>query len=308
MTKAAAVKKDVDIITSTEKRIQSFMKEGRLEIPEGYSVGNALRAAYLNLQDVQDSQKRPALIICTKQSIANALLKMVVDGLSVEKKQCYFMVYGTKLVCMSSYFGDMFVAKRDADVFDAIPEIIYEGDTFKYKIVGHTKTITEHIQEFANIDESKIVGAYCTVIFNDGRPDHVEIVTKKQIDNSWSRGKTKKVQDSDPGEMSKRTVIKRALKRFINSSVPTFPELAEQEILAGKVEFGEETQTIDFEETPQLPPSRDIVEKKPNINTDKMAPAEEPATDEGLKSDIGTKGDQEGLPFDDDDKSEYPEM
>ncbi len=43
-------------------------------------------------------------------------------------------------------------------------------------------------------------------------------MTKKQIDKSWSKAKTKNVQNDFPEEMAKRTVINRAAKYLINTS------------------------------------------------------------------------------------------
>jgi recombination protein RecT len=43
-------------------------------------------------------------------------------------------------------------------------------------------------------------------------------MTKKEIDKSWSKAKTKNVQNDFPQEMAKRTVINRAAKAFINTS------------------------------------------------------------------------------------------
>ncbi|WP_262343194.1 recombinase RecT, partial [Lactiplantibacillus plantarum] len=42
------------------------------------------------------------------------------------------------------------------------------------------------------------------------------VMTKKDIDTSWSHAKTKKVQNEFPEEMAKRTVINRAAKFYIN--------------------------------------------------------------------------------------------
>ena len=41
---------------------------------------------------------------------------------------------------------------------------------------------------------------------------------KKEIYKSWSKAKTKNVQNDYPQEMAKRTVLSRAAKMFINSS------------------------------------------------------------------------------------------
>ena len=114
------------VVVETEERIQNFITDKRLELPHGYSVSNALRAAHLVLQETVDMNKKPALEVCTRASVANALLRMVVDGLYIERKQCYFIVYGNKLVCQTSYFGDIAIAKRDGGVSDVHAHLIYK--------------------------------------------------------------------------------------------------------------------------------------------------------------------------------------
>ena len=54
----------------------------------------------------------------TPQSIGEALSEATLQGLEVDKKQCYFIVYGNKLSMFRSYYGDIAVAKRTGLVKD----------------------------------------------------------------------------------------------------------------------------------------------------------------------------------------------
>src|SRR5574340_499041 len=62
-------------------KITAFQETGSINIPKDYSPANALRAAYLILLETKNIDKKPVLQECTKDSIANALLKMIVQGL-----------------------------------------------------------------------------------------------------------------------------------------------------------------------------------------------------------------------------------
>lgn len=101
-----------DVVDSVLAKITKFEETGELVLPSNYSAANALKSAWLILQETVDRNNRPALEVCSKESVANALLDMVVQGLSPIKKQCYFIVYGTKLQLMRSYLGTLAVAKR----------------------------------------------------------------------------------------------------------------------------------------------------------------------------------------------------
>lgn len=204
-----------DITDQVNGKLTALKNEG-LHLPVGYASANALKSAFFELQEVQDRNKKPALEVCTTESIANTLLDMVVQGLSPAKKQCYFIVYGNKLQLNRSYFGTQAVLKRLADVKDIWANVIYEGDTFDIEIVDGRETLKEHKTAFTNRD-NKIIGAYCIIEKVDGEKV-LTTMTKKEIDKSWSKAKTKNVQNDFPQEMAKRTVINRAAKAFVNTS------------------------------------------------------------------------------------------
>ncbi len=115
-------------------RVQDLNKKGDLVIPQGYSAENALKSAYLILSETLDRDKKPVLQSCSKASIANALLDMVIQGLSPAKKQCYFIPYGGKLQLSRSYLGTVAATKRLKGVKNVVANIIYEGDEFAYEL------------------------------------------------------------------------------------------------------------------------------------------------------------------------------
>lgn len=215
----ALMKKDVvDVVSS---KIGQFIHNGELHLPPNYSPDNALKAAWLKIQSVKDLNKRPALEACTKNSIANVLLDMVVQGLNPDKNQCYFVVYGSELVLMRSYFGTAAVAKRALSLHELVAMIVYEGDEFDYEIRLGRYFITNHVQKPENINPDKIKYAYCIISFSDSRQDYTEIMTMDQIKKSWAKSKADQTKAGSthkefPDQMAKRTVIARACKLAIN--------------------------------------------------------------------------------------------
>lgn len=204
-----------DITDQVTSKISVLEKEG-LKLPQGYAPTNALKSAFFELQEVQDRNKKPALEVCKPETIANALLDMVVQGINPAKKQCYFVVYGNKLQLMRSYFGTQTILKRLPEVKDIWANVIYEGDNFDVEIIKGRESLKEHTTSFLNRD-NPIIGAYCIIERND-ETQILTTMTKKEIDKSWSKAKTKNVQTDFPQEMAKRTVINRAAKAFINTS------------------------------------------------------------------------------------------
>ena len=196
-------------------RIAQFQTMGDLKLPANYSAENSVRAAWLLLQDGDILTK------CSPASIANALLKMVLQGLNPNKHQCAFIPYGNKLTMQREYAGSIAIAKRNG--MKSVPaQVVYEGDEFEFLVDPETalKKITKHVQTIASITSGKIIAAYAMVELNDGRKS-VEIMTMQQIQSAWNMGATKgqsPAHKNFPDQMCMKTVINRAIKLLINSS------------------------------------------------------------------------------------------
>lgn len=200
------------ITSNVATRIEAMKNEGLLIAPN-YSVSNALSSAYYALKN---SNSGNLLEKCTPESVYNALLDMVTQGLSPAKTQCYFVPYGSTVKLTRSYFGTMKVVKQLPEVKDIYAEVIYEGDKFQIKNENGRKVFVSHETDWMNAD-NPIVGAYCIIEKTDGEKI-LTVMTKKEIDKSWSKSRNKAVQNEFPQEMAKRTVINRAAKQFFNTS------------------------------------------------------------------------------------------
>lgn len=206
------IKMQKGITEAVGKRIKTLEDEG-LALPEQYSAKNALSSAFFTLQKVYGIEK------ATQESIANALLDMVTQGLSPAKTQCYFIVYGNELQMQRSYFGTVAALKRLTNVSKVKAEVIHEGDVFE---IGSNEDmemiVTKFEPKFENMNKP-IIGAFAMIKLEDGSINYT-VMTKEEIDKSWqqSRNKNNKVQQNFGQEMAKRTVLNRAAKMFINTS------------------------------------------------------------------------------------------
>lgn len=275
-------------------RVMQLQASGELKLPKDYSPENALNTAFLVLQGVENKAGEKALVKCTRESVANSLLDMVIQGLSPAKKQCYFVMYGNKLELMRSYMGTVAIAKRVAGVADVNAQTIYEGDEFVYEIVPETgiKRVVKHIQKLEDInpDPAKIKGAYAIILFEDGR-SKTEIMNIKQIRAAWNMGASNGGSPAHKNfgdEMAEKTVTTRALKIEINSSSDSslYEDKAEetQERVDARVhneiEQKGNLKTIGFSESAPLEEGIIIPEKKEEQPI-MAAKAEEPKAEAG---------------------------
>jgi recombination protein RecT len=268
----ALIKKDtVDIVAA---KVKEFQEKGELHFPANYSPENAMKSAWLLLQTIKTGKQdgyRPALEVCTKDSVANSLLDMVVQGLNPAKKQGYFIVYGKQLTFQRSYFGTMAVTKRVTGAKSIDAAVIYEGDDVDYEMVNGRITNLTHKQKFGNINKEKIQGAYATIVMQDGTAYH-ELMTIEEIRKAWSKAqfwsKDQTVESKGStheefkGEMAKKTVINRACKKFMNSSddsslvmqhINRADDVAEEAELEEEIKNNANGEIIDveFEERPE---------------------------------------------------------
>lgn len=206
----ALIQKD---ITDDVNKSLARLQEGGLVLPPNYNHSNALKSAFFALSNNSGGN---LLNVCSKASVANALLDMVTQGLSPAKTQCYFIKYGDTCKLNRSYFGTQAVLKRLTNVKDIWANVIFEGDEFVYEVDRGREKLVSHGTKFENRD-NKILGAYAVIQTTEDE-ELLTVMTKKEIDTAWSQGKTKNVQDKFPAEMAKRTVINRAAKAFINTS------------------------------------------------------------------------------------------
>lgn len=207
-----------NIIEAVEARIDEMSKQGSINFPPNYSVSNALRSAWLTMKETKDRNNRPALAVCTKESVCNALLNTVIQGLNPAKKQIYYIIYGDQLCAQRSYFGTMAAVKRIPGVKSIVSDVVYPKDSFVATKDNGSWKIVEHKCSVDNIDPENFTYAYCTILTDDG--EYTEIMTRAQIEQAWakSRSKERTVHKEFPDQMAKKTVISRACKFFLNSS------------------------------------------------------------------------------------------
>jgi recombination protein RecT len=219
----ATIKAKLDeYVNKTLEHLQEMAITGNLDLPKDYSMENAIKGASLKLQMIEDKSHRSAIEVCTPTSIVNAMISMVVDGLSVWKQQGYFIIYGNKLNWQPDYRGHILLAKRYADVKEINAQVIYTADEFTYEVDTATgrQRLLSHKTSLDNQDIQKIRGAYAVVVFNDGTTQ-LTVMSLPQIKKAWLQGfggGNTGAHQNFPDEMCKKTVINRATKILIGSS------------------------------------------------------------------------------------------
>lgn len=256
------VKQEKTIVDSVQKRIAEMQNSGSIELPNNYSVSNALKSAYLILQETQTRDKKPVLQVCTQESIANSLLDMATQGLNPSKDQCYFIAYGNKLTMSRSYLGTIALTKRINGVKDVKGYAVYKDD--KFELGFDILTGRQKILEFCpglNRDSKNLIGAFA-LILGDNEILHTEYMDINQIHNAWNQGSMKGNSGAHKNfadQMAIKTVINRACKYYVSTSddsdkIADFMnktiEDTDRELEEDKKEFANK-EVIEIEEIPE---------------------------------------------------------
>lgn len=158
-----------------------------------------------------------ALKIATsnRQSVIDAVTNIAAIGISLNpaKKQAYLVPRGGKICLDISYIGLLDLAIASGSIKWGQAELVYSNDRFALN--GFDNAPTHEYNPFSK-ERGDLVGSYVVVKTAEG--DY--LTTAMTIDEtnairdrseSWKRGQSGPWK-TDPGEMTKKTVIKRAYK------------------------------------------------------------------------------------------------
>lgn len=256
--------------------VTAELKQQSVNLPANYSPANALAAAYLIIKETQDMNKKPALEVCSPESVKQALLKMIVQGLNPMKSQCYFVVYGKQLVLQRSYMGSIALAKSvNPNISDIRAKVIYDGDDIDIETINCIDIIKKHKPvKFTEQKKENITGAYAMVLNNQNEIISTVIMNMDEIKMSWQQSKQNGIVLSDgkinpekthgkfTGEMCIRTVVNRICKPIINTSDDmtllqsaneTDEEISAADIMQAEVDEHANQKVIDFQPNPKDP-------------------------------------------------------
>lgn len=146
------------------------------------------------------------------RQIMLGIIKSAILDVSPMNKECYLIPYGSQLNFMLDYRGAVKVAKKYSirPIKDIYAKVVREGDEFHEEVVDGEERF-----EFKPIpfSDAPIVGAFAVCIFQDGGV-LVDTMTKKQLDMTRSKARTKNVWNDFEEEMVRKTVLHRISKRI----------------------------------------------------------------------------------------------
>ncbi len=175
--------------------------------------------ALFSMQVVSKNDKLLEAAMANPNSLKNAVINIASIGLSLNPAtKMAYLIPRDNAVCLDiSYMGLIKLATDTGSIRWAKAEIVHQNDKFSYR--GVNREPSHESDVFG--DRGKPIGVYCVAKTSDG-DILTEIMTEIDINKvkESSKGATSKYSPwvNFPGEMWKKSVIKRASKTWPKSS------------------------------------------------------------------------------------------
>lgn len=195
----------------------------RLHAPDNFSVDRAKRSVLALLQT--DASQGGRLSECTPRSLVLTIVQASALGLELGTADAYVIPYRNKktgeleATLSIGFQGMIKLAKRSGEVDTLKAEVVYEGEPFVvHSSSDNTRFGYDHSISFPR-SKKPIIAVYVRIVRHDGSIDYEvmdadEIEQVKKASRAKMGGKLSPAWSEWEGEMAKKAVIRRALKRY----------------------------------------------------------------------------------------------
>lgn len=177
------------------------------------------REAEFAIQAIAANDYSTKMALNNRQSVVNAVTNVAAIGISLNpaRKQAYLVPRDGRICLDISYIGLMDLAMATGAILWAQAELVYATDSFTLN--GFDKPPSHSYSPFAK-DRGEVIGVYVVVKTSSG--DYLtetmsmdEVNAIRDRSSAWKAYVEKKKSCpwvTDPGEMAKKTCVKRAYK------------------------------------------------------------------------------------------------
>lgn len=195
------------VLKNAYTHLESFLQTKAAALPKDFNQTRFLQNCMTVLQETKDIEKMHPV------SIARTMLKGAFLGLDFFNRECYAIPYGNQLQFQTDYKGEIKLAKKYSinKIKDIYAKVVREGDKFEEKVVDGKQYVNFEPIPF---NDGEIIGSFAVVLFEDGSMMY-ETMSKAEIEairENFSKAKNSLAWTKTPGEMYKKTVLRRLCK------------------------------------------------------------------------------------------------
>lgn len=162
---------------------------------------------------IKDSKKRDQLSKVDVKTIPICLAKGAYLGLDFFNGECYAIPYGGNMQFQTDYKGEIKLCKKYSKnpIKDIFAKVVREDDFFVEEIESGEQRVHFKPVPFS---DAAMIGAFAIVVYKDGSMlyDTMSSADIENVRNNYSKAKDSPAWKNSPGEMYKKTVLRRLCK------------------------------------------------------------------------------------------------
>lgn len=197
-----------EYLANIQTGIENELERNIKAVPEGFNrqrfILNCITVLKDNLKDWRD---------VSPSSISTTFAKGAYLGLDFFNGECYAIPYGGQAKFQTDYKGEIKLCKKYSKnpIKDIYAKNVREGDLYEEKIENGNQSIRFVPKPFNN---GQIIGSFAVVMFKDGSMmyDSMSVAEIEGIRKVFSKAQNSKAWKETPGEMYKKTVLRRLCK------------------------------------------------------------------------------------------------
>lgn len=183
-------------------------------LPAGFNRERFILNCITVIQDMlRDNKKKDQLCKVKVETIPVCMAKAAYLGLDFFNGECYAIPYGSNMNFQTDYKGEIKLCKRYSKnaIKDIYAKNVREGDFFEEEISGGVQNVTFRPVPFS---DKPIIGSFAIVVYKDGSMmyDTMSKADIEKVRNTYSKAKDSQAWRESPGEMYKKTVLRRLCK------------------------------------------------------------------------------------------------
>ncbi len=201
-------------LDSIQNGLISELGKHKEALPAGFNRERFTLNCITVIQDMlRDSKKKDQLAKVDVKTIPVCLAKGAYLGLDFFNGECYAIPYGENMQFQTDYKGEIKLCKKYSKnpIKDIFAKVVRDGDFFVEEVESGEQKVHFKPQPFSN---APMRGAFAIVVYRDGSMmyDTMSAEDIENVRNNYSKAKDSPAWKNSPGEMYKKTVLRRLCK------------------------------------------------------------------------------------------------
>lgn len=203
-----------EYLANIQDGLVAELAKNKEALPPGFNKDRFILNSITVIQDMlKDKKKSENLGKVNIETIPLCLAKGAYLGLDFFNGECYAIPYGGNMQFQTDYKGEIKLCKRYSQnpIKDIFAKVVREGDFFEEEVNGGVQNIHYKPVPFS---DSRMVGAFAVVVYKDGSMLYDTMSAKdiETVRDVYSKAKDSQAWKESPGEMYKKTVLRRLCK------------------------------------------------------------------------------------------------